>query len=95
MRLWERELRDLEESHLRPDVRASAQSIGALLADEFRRVRKPPGPSFDRAAVIASIPGEAAFQSRIDDFVARALAPWVALTTYRLSTWSESGAMRG
>src|SRR5206468_12618079 len=31
----ERELRELEESHLRSDVRSSPESMGALLADEF------------------------------------------------------------
>jgi hypothetical protein len=85
----ERELRDLEESHLRPDVRSSAQAIEAILADDFVEFGSS-GRVYDRAAVIASLSGEAAFQWRIDDFVVRALAPGVALTTYRLSAWSES-----
>ena len=86
----EQELRDLEERHLRSDVRSSPQAIGALLADEFVEFGSS-GRVFDRTAVIESLPTQPIFESRIDDFVVRALAPEAVLTTYRLSTWSESG----
>jgi hypothetical protein len=85
----EQELRDLEESHLRFDVRSSTESMGALLADEFIEFGSS-GRILDRTAVIASISGDVDFQFRIDSFAVRALAPGIALTTYRLSAWTDS-----
>jgi hypothetical protein len=85
----ERELRELEENHLRSDVRSSAQALEAILANDFVEFGSS-GRVHDRPSVIASLSGESAFQSRINDFVVRALAPGVALTTYRLSVWSVS-----
>jgi hypothetical protein len=85
----EAHLRALEESHLRPEVRSSPESMRALLAEEFVEFGSS-GRVFDRARVIASVSGQTAFRSRLDEFVVRSLAPGVALTTYRLSAWSES-----
>jgi hypothetical protein len=85
----ERELRALEESHLRHEVRSSPESMRALLGEEFVEFGSS-GRVFDRAAAIALVSGQAAFHSRLDKFSVRALAPEVALTTYRLSAWSES-----
>jgi len=85
----EQELNDLEESHLRFDVRSSAESMGALLADEFIEFGSS-GRILDRTSVLASISGNAACQFRIDAFAVRALAPGAVLTTYRLSAWSDS-----
>jgi hypothetical protein len=86
----EARLRELEESHLRSEVRSSPESLQALLADEFIEFGSS-GRIFDRADVIADLPGQPSFKSRIDDFVVRSLSTEVALTTYRLSTWSLSG----
>jgi hypothetical protein len=86
----ERQLRELEESHLRADIRSSPESMRALLADEFVEFGSS-GRIYDRAAVIASLSGQPHFNSRIDDFVVRALSSEVALTTYKLSAWSTSG----
>ena len=83
----EQELREVEEIHLRSGVRSSPESMAALLADEFVEFGSS-GRIFDRETVISSTSREAAFQSRIDDFVVSALAPGAALTTYRLSAWS-------
>ena len=87
----ERQLRELEESHLRHEVRSSPQSMESLLAEEFVEFGSS-GRIWDRASIIAALSGGAAFHSRIADFAARALAPEVVLTTYRLSAWSESEA---
>jgi hypothetical protein len=86
----ERELRRLEDSHLRAEVRASPEAIRSLLADDFVEFGSS-GRVLDRAAVEASLVGQPAFASRIDDFVARALSSDAALTTYRLSAWPVSG----
>jgi hypothetical protein len=59
------------------------------LAGEFMEFESS-GRVFDRAAVIDATSGQAPFQFRIEAFTARALAAEVALTTYRLSVWSES-----
>ena len=83
----EAQLRELEESHLRSDVRSSPESLRALLADEFIEFGSS-GRIFDRAAVIAALPSQPSFKSRIDDFVVRSLSTEVALTTYKLSAWS-------
>jgi hypothetical protein len=85
----ERNLRTLEESHLRYEVRSSPECMRALLAEEFVEFGSS-GRVFDRAAVIAPASGQGVFQSRLDDFAVRALAPGVVLTTYQLSTWSKS-----
>ena len=85
----ERQLRELEESYLRSDVRSSSESMQAL-ADEFIEFGSS-GRIFDRAAVIAALAGQPGFESRIDDFVVRALSPEIALTMYRLSAWPTSG----
>jgi hypothetical protein len=87
----ERELRDLEESHLRSGLRSSPDALRTILADEFVEFGSS-GRIFDRAAVIATLSGEPPFESRIDDFVVRPLSPDAALTTYRLSAWPTSGA---
>jgi len=84
-----RELREREEMHLRPDVRSSREAMCELLAEEFVEFGSS-GRIHDRAAVIAALPGQAPFEFRVDAFTARALAPEVALTTYRLSAWSGS-----
>ena len=85
----EAQLRTLEESHLRHEVRASPDAMKSLLADDFVELGSS-GRVFDRATVLASLATQAGFQSRIEQFSVRLLAPGVALTTYRLSTWSQS-----
>jgi hypothetical protein len=85
----ERELRDLEESHLRSEVRSSAESMSALLADDFIEFGSS-GRILDRTAILASMLSGAACRFRIDSFAVRALAPGAALTTYRLSAWTDS-----
>ncbi|HEX3130313.1 MAG TPA: DUF4440 domain-containing protein [Thermoanaerobaculia bacterium] len=85
------QLRELEESHLRSDIRSSPEAMQALLADDFVEFGSS-GRIYDRAAVIAALVGEPPFNSRIDDFAVRFLSSDAALTTYRLSAWSTSGS---
>ena len=56
----ERELRALEESHLRHEVRSSPASMRALLGEDFVEFGSS-GRVFDRAAAIALISAQAAF----------------------------------
>ncbi|MEO6195723.1 MAG: nuclear transport factor 2 family protein, partial [Thermoanaerobaculia bacterium] len=53
----ERQLRELEESHLRSDVRSSPEAMQDLLAEEFVEFGSS-GRVFDRAAVIAALSSE-------------------------------------
>lgn len=87
---YERQLRELEESHLRSDVRSSPESLRELLADDFIEIGSS-GQVVSRSAVIAALPDQPAFRSRIEDFEVRVLSPEVALTMYRLSVWTLSG----
>jgi hypothetical protein len=85
----ERELREREESHLRYESRSRPQAMADLLAEEFIEFGSS-GRIIDRASVIEAASRQATFQFRIDAFAARPLGERVALTTYRLSAWSES-----
>src|SRR5215208_610829 len=78
-------LRVLEETHLQPEVRSSPEAMGALLAEDFIEFGSS-GRVYDRKSILEADLGS--FRWSIDDFVVRLLAPGVALTTYRLSTWS-------
>jgi hypothetical protein len=86
-------LRALEERHLRHETRTSREAMSALLADDFVEFGSS-GRVFDRDAVLAAASADTPFQWRIDDFVARSLGAGVALTTYRLSAWSDAGSVR-
>jgi hypothetical protein len=52
----ERQLRALEESHLRHEVRSSPESMRALLGEEFVEFGSS-GRVFDRAAAITLVSG--------------------------------------
>ena len=86
MRAWQ----EIEESHLRADVRKSPESLRELLAEEFVEFGSS-GRSYDREAVIESLVDEPPFEFRIDDFALRHQSDTLALTTYKLSTWRHPG----
>lgn len=83
-------LRTLEESHLRPELRASPEALSAILAEDFLEFGSS-GRVWDRQTILEDVPGEAPFRWSIEDFVVRLLAPGVALTTYRLSVGPVEG----
>src|SRR5690348_11580449 len=83
-------LRTLEESHLRPEVRASPEALGALLAEDFLEFGSS-GRVWDRKVTLEDVPSEEPFRWSIEDFVVRLLAPGVALTSYRLSVGPLEG----
>ncbi len=85
----EEQLRVLEESHLRPEVRSSAEALQALLAEDFVEFGSS-GRLFNRAAAVEAAGREATLRWRVEEFTVRSLGPTVALATYRLWTWSGS-----
>lgn len=77
-----RKLRELEESLLRPEVRRSAEVMGALLADGFFEFGRS-GRVYDKTAILATVAESADDEILMSQFEARALAADVALVTYR------------
>ena len=77
------QLRELEESHLRPEVRSSPEALCSLLAEDFVEIGSS-GRVWDREKVIAALSGETAFTAAIEQLAVKPLAPGVALTTYLL-----------
>ena len=76
------ELKRLEEALLRPEVRRSPENMDALLADDFVEFGKS-GRMYRKADIlnIAAPPWDG--QLSLLEFSAKALAPSVALVTYR------------
>lgn len=83
----EAQFRELEESHLRPENRASPEAMGAILAEDFSEFGSS-GRVWDRAANLVG--DDEPFEWSIESFGVRLLAPGVALTTYRLSAWTKT-----
>ncbi len=79
----ERHLKTLEELLLSPDVRASAEALEGLLADEFIEFGSS-GRVFDRRSIIAALSGAATSRYTVSEFHLRALCDDTALVTYRL-----------
>ena len=91
------ELKRLEETLLRPEVRRSREEMDALLADDFIEYGRS-GRIYDKAAILEI--ANRSFDGRLSlyKFSARALAPSVALVTYssllRHVDGSESHSLR-
>ncbi len=83
----EAQLRELEESHLRPEVRSSPEALRSLLADDFFEIGSS-GRVWNRDQIIEAVPRMNTFTASIERFAVQPLAPGVALTTYRLVTTS-------
>jgi len=88
--ITEETLRQLEESHLRPEFRSSPSSIEALLSADFLEFGSS-GRVWDRAAVVAALPSHPPFRWRIEEFAVRVSVPGIAFTTYRLVQVPQSG----
>jgi len=85
-------LRSLEERLLDPEVRSSPERAGELLADDFFEFGSS-GRSYAKAEVLRALASEAGGSPRfaISDFRVSALAPQVALATYRASSSLSKG----
>jgi hypothetical protein len=82
--------RDLEESLLRQDVRASATAVDLLLADDFVEFGSS-GFAFGKKEVIDALQSEPAMQRTLADFRVRHLAEDIVLLTYRSIRRDASG----
>lgn len=79
----EAQFRELEESHLRPEVRSSPVALRSLLADDFFEIGAS-GRTWNRDQVIEAVPSRDPFTASIEQLAVQSLAPGVVLTTYRL-----------
>ena|SRR5687768_17615086 len=82
--------RDLEQSLLRPEVRASAAGVDRLLADDFLEFGSS-GHAFGKKEVIEALQSEASMERTLVDFHVRPLADDVVLLTYRSIRRDASG----
>jgi hypothetical protein len=95
----EHELRKLEESLLRPEVRRDSVACARLLADDFSEFGSS-GTIFTKSQILQALEKEAlkteALNTEppthfsIDDFRVRIVAPDAALVTYRATRRSET-----
>lgn len=76
------QFRRLEEELLAPEVRASPDRVGALLADDFVEFGRS-GACYDKAAVMAALEASPGGTGEIDSFVAVELSPDLVLVRYR------------
>ncbi|MDN4524633.1 DUF4440 domain-containing protein [Fictibacillus fluitans] len=77
--IMKEQMRELEESHLRPDVRTSVEKLDELLADDFLEF----GSSGYLIRKEDCLTGDLAVDDLfLSNFEARMLAPDIILTTY-------------
>jgi len=94
----EDELRKLEESLLRPEVRPDSIACARLLADDFCEFGSS-GTIFTKSQILQALEQEALNTEppthfSIDDFRVRIVAPDAALVTYRATRRSEMERLR-
>ena len=76
------ELRKLEESMGRPEIRRSPELLTQLLADDFREFGSS-GRVFDKKQIIDALQEQPRLQLWLEEFDVKQLAPDLALVTYR------------
>jgi hypothetical protein len=72
----------MEEDLFRPEVRSSPEKTSAYLAEEFREFGSS-GRIFTKSEILAELSSESPRTITLDSFQCEALAPNVALVTYR------------
>jgi hypothetical protein len=91
------ELKGLEETLLRPEIRRSRAEMSALLADDFIEYGRS-GRIYDKAAILDTVDNPFEGELSLHGFSARALAPSVALVRYatvlRHADENESHSLR-
>ncbi|KSU84404.1 DUF4440 domain-containing protein [Fictibacillus sp. S7] len=73
------QMRELEESHLRPDVRTSFEKLDELLADDFMEFGSTGSPIRKEDCLTGDLDVD---DFSLLNFEARLLAPDIVLTTY-------------
>ncbi len=91
----ERQLLELEESLLRPEVRSNRDVVSALLEDEFVEYGSS-GRIYDKRLTLEALATSpsASPKGTIVDFHARPLAPGVVLVAYRLVESERGESLR-
>jgi len=91
------ELRRLEETLLRPEIRRSREKMSALLADDFVEYGRS-GRIYDKAAILSTADSRFDGKLSLHGFSVKALAPSVALVRYatvlRQAGGNESHSLR-
>ena len=91
------ELKRLEETLLRPEVRRSREKMSVLLADDFIEYGRS-GRIYDKAAILDTTNNPFDGQLSLHGFSAKALAPSVVLVNYssllRRADGNESHSLR-
>jgi hypothetical protein len=87
------ELQRLEEALLRPDVRRSPAKMAALLADDFVEFGSS-GRRYGKADLLATVAQHDEGRLSLGEFAAQALAPSIALVTYRSTRHHSDGSAR-
>jgi len=88
---FEEQLYQLEQRLLQPKVRRSKHDLVILLADDFVEYGSS-GRVFHKQQVVEDLPHAPSVQMTLQDFHAKALAPDVVLTTFRVVKKNEAGA---
>jgi hypothetical protein len=76
------QLRELEQSLLRNEVRRDPARASALIADDFREFGRS-GRIFDKPLILKLLQEEPPIEVKLHDFVCVPLAEQAALVTYR------------
>lgn len=84
----EAQLRQLEEELLQPEVRASAERVSGLLADDFVEFGSS-GRVFDKKQIIELLGQEISTKRSLSEFALTVLAEDVVLVTYRATRSSK------
>ena len=90
------EIRELEERLLRPEVRASADTLEGLVADQFVEFGSS-GRVYTKRDVIRQMLAAPSVTVKVADFTVLSISPDVALATYRTpnslrsSIWRREG----
>jgi hypothetical protein len=84
----EAQLRHLEEQLLQPEVRASAERVGALLAEDFVEFGSS-GQVFDRNQIMKLLREENPTKRSLSKFESTVLSDSIVLVTYRATRNSK------
>ena len=84
-------IQQLEEQLLQPGDRHSAETLDALLADEFLEFGSS-GRTYNKQQILDSLPNEIPVPRTMKNFNTRMLAPGVILATYHSIYWEPGAA---